>query len=572
MNWVRGFLMIALGVAPEMLCAAETAIEDRPYDVRVRISFDGADQLDAPFRADVLEQTAAGIERCVGPFWHCKVVEEQGRVFSGTKALSRLTPDGLVRNAAIEETDKSYLIAVASTGAGMICDGREWDVATRQLGPRATKTVLDRRDLSAALLSLIHELFRPVAEIEQPRSGRTTLRARGANLCPADSSWPALPPEKLFEAYNCILDKDLVVERIQQIPWTYLISSSDVGAGRVDCTVTSGLRSPLAGRRHRLLTLALGVNDRGPETRLTLVTRGPARKPLAGVEVELAAALPSKPQSDEAAREPPAKTLPTLITDRNGKVSLPAACAAADRPIWLLVRSGQVLLARVPYLPGLHPAEVIELPDDSLRLEVEADIALLQAKLVDTVARRAVLMAQAKARAKAGEFDAAATALRTLDTMPKAPKFVEDLNLIRINRTKAARSRRDKSTEERIRKLCSETGELVTNYLDEVKLTELRDEIRELRRATDDTAAMEAKAKAAEERAATRAKPKVKPATKPAPKADAAAAGRETAPDEKSDEKTGENADDAPTKAQPKKTKKPATETPAQSAPPGSGF
>ncbi|HEY3969380.1 MAG TPA: hypothetical protein VGM05_32810 [Planctomycetaceae bacterium] len=549
MNCVRGFLTIALSIAPNLLCAAETAIEDRPYDVRVRISFEGAVELDAPFRADILELTAAGLERCLGPFWHCEVVEEQGRVFSGTKALSRLAPEGLVRNSAIEETDKSYLIAVASTGAGIICDGREWDVATRQLGPRATKSVLDRRDLPAALLSLIHELFRPVAEIDQPRSGRTTLRGRGANLSPADSSWPALPSEKLFEAYNCILDKDLAVERIQQIPWTYLNSVNDVEAGRVHCTVTSGLRSPLAGRRHRLLTLALGINDRGPETKLTLVTRGPARKPLAGVEVELAAMLPSKPQSDEAAHDVPAKTLPTLITDRNGKVSLPAECASADRPIWLLVRSGQVLLARVPYLPGLHPAEVIELPDDSLRLEVEADIALLQAKLVDTVARRAVLMAQAKARAKAGQFDAAATALRALDAMSKAPKFTEDLNLIRINRTKAARARRDKSTEERIRKLCSETGELVTNYLDEAKLTELRDEIRELRRATDDAAAMEAKAKAADERAAKGAKPKSKPATKPAEKADAAAAGREPASDEKT---PGVKTDDVRTKAQPR--------------------
>jgi hypothetical protein len=269
--------------------------------------------------------------------------------------------------------------------------------------------------------------------------------------------------------------------------------------------VISGLRAPISSRRHRLLPLALGINDRGAETRLTLVTRAPARKPLAGVEVELTTALPARPATEEPAGEsppePPDRKLPTLITDRNGKVMLPAEFAAGNRPIWLYVRSGQVLLARVPYLPGLRASEVIELPDDSLQLEVEGDIALLQAKLVDTVARRAVLMAQAKSRAKAGQFDASAAALAALDAMPKAPKFVDDLNLIRINRTKAARARRDKSTEERIRKLCSETGELVTNYLDETKLTEVRDEIRELRRATEDNAAMEAKA-AAEAKAA----------------------------------------------------------------------
>jgi hypothetical protein len=104
-------------------------------------------------------------------------------------------------------------------------------------------------------------------------------------------------------------------------------------------------------------------------------------------------------------------------------------------------------------------------------------------------------MAQAKARAKANQFDAADAALASLDEMPKAGKFLEDLNMIRVNRTKAARNRRDKSTEERTRKLCSETGELIVNYLDETKLTEVRDEIRELRRAMEDNKAAEAAAK-----------------------------------------------------------------------------
>lgn len=562
----RGLVLIVACLAPGMLRAAETPIEDRPYRVRVQISFAATPQFDAAFRTGVLEQLSGGIERSVGSFWRCDVAQEQGGVFSGPPALKRLTPENLMRQLVAAESDKAYLIAVTASGAGIAIAGREWDAATRQLGPVAIRSILDRRELPTALLDLLHELFRPVAEINHQKSGSTSLRPQGENLAPSDSQWPAVEPGKLFEVYNRILDKDLAVERIQQIPWTYLEAATDFSLGPIDCTVISGLRAPIAAKRHRLLPLALGINDRGAETRLTLVTRSPARRALAGVEVELTASLSGKSPADEHSSEPdrdlPVRTLPTLITDRNGKISLSAAYAVENRPIWLFVKSGQVLLARVPYLPGLRPAEVIELPDDSLRLEVEGDIALLQAKLVDTVARRAVLMAQAKARAKAGQFEAAAAALASLEAMPKAAKFVADLNLIRINRTKAARSRRDKSTEERIRKLCLETGELVTNYLDETKLTEVRDEIRELRRVTEDNAAMEAKAQAVPAPAIPEDDKKRKRKTKPGQPTEVGAAEPESVPDA--------NPGDQPANVEPKK--KPKTPSDKPVPPPTTGF
>ncbi|MBI3866329.1 MAG: hypothetical protein HY290_30990 [Planctomycetia bacterium] len=499
-----GSVLVVLGAAGN-LGAAEPSCEDRPYNVSVKIGFEAIPEFDAAFRTAVCDQTLAGIERFVGPLWRATVVEEPGDLFSGAAAIIRLAPERLAARPAALACDKVFLLAVAPAGAGLRVTGREWDSATRQLGPPAAQVLLDRRELATTVLSLLHELFRPIAEIDHARSGRTTLRALAGNLAPADSSWQVLPAGKLFEVYNLTLNAELEVERIQQVPWTYLSAGDDAGAGRVECTVTSGLRAPLSTRRHRLKPLALAVNDRGAATKLTLVTRAPAQRPLAGVEVELSAAPHPGAQADRSEPAEDAKKLPVLITDRNGVVSLKSADALADRPVWLFVRSGQVLLARVPYLPGLRVAESLELPDDSLRLDVEGDIALLQARLVDTVARRAMLMSQAKARAKANQFDTVGDLIGELDAMPKAGRFVEDLNLIRINRTKAARARRDKSTEERIKKLCTETEELVRAYLDEDKLTEVRDEVRELRRAVDDQAAMEAKGREAEARAAARA-------------------------------------------------------------------
>jgi hypothetical protein len=168
----------------------------------------------------------------------------------------------------------------------------------------------------------------------------------------------------------------------------------------------------------------------------------------------------------------------------------------------------------------VHRAETLELPDDSLRLEVEGDIALVQAKLVDTVARRAVLMALAKNRAKASEWEAMADALKDLQEMRKAASFASDISVIRIRAIKAARARRDQTTEQRVQKLCTETLELVTAYLDEEKLTDFKNELNEMRQMEVDQAAVLAGAeKDAEKKAAPAKKKSLKPKKKAQPAA-----------------------------------------------------
>ncbi len=468
----------------------------------MQIGFGSAPQFDDNFRQQMLDQVSEGLERYVGELWQSEVAEERGQVFSGLAALKRLAAGVALERAFSSEFQKVYLLQVESLGAGFTLAGREWDVPMRRLGPLATRAAYDSRDVSESLLALVNELFRPIAEIARARSGTTTLHARGGRLYPPDPLWQPLPPGKLFEVFYCFLDKDQAIERVQQVPWTYIAAGNQITDGQSDGTVTSGLRAPLGARRHRMQTLALGINGRVAGTKLTLVTRAPSKKLLAGVEVELSP-VPNpthdverphnaQPENQPADRGPADAKPPRLVADRNGIVSLSAAAVPDGRPLWLLVHSGPILLARVPFVPGLHGAETLELPDDSLRLEVEGAIALVQAKLVDTVARRAVLMALARNRAKAGEWDAMAAALKELQEMRQAASFASEISVIRIRAIKAARARRDQATEQRVQKLCTETLELVTNYLDEEKLTELRTDLAEMRQIELDQAAVKA--------------------------------------------------------------------------------
>ena len=508
---------IGSGSAADAQSATTPPVEFQPCRVRLRVGFDGALRMDRPQRETLLRLVRDGIERYAGEFWHAEVLEDASALCSGTAAINRLRSEDIPRDAAREGDHKVYFLAVEAAGAAFRVVGREWDVQTTDLSPVARERVYEPREIAEAILTVVRGLYRPVAEIEPTKQGTVILKAHGGGFTPRDDGWTPLAAGRVFEAYYRYFNKDRAVERIQQVPWTYLVVGQEVENGAAPCTIASGLRGALAGRRRRVQAVALGINRKSDSSRVTLVTRPPAKRPLAGVEVELSRdPLPPAPEhrpktdNDASAGEKPSDTdagtpkekkpepavkLPRLVADRNGRVEIGAGLLPADGPIWLFVHSGQALLARVPFVPGAHRQEILELPDDSLRLEVEGNVALLQAELVDTVARRAVLMALARSRARAGEFEAADEYLTSLAGMSQPSVFTSELSALRITSQKAARAQRDRMTELRIQKLCDETAELIAHYLDEDKLRELRDEIAELRQIATEDAVAEAKFK-----------------------------------------------------------------------------
>jgi hypothetical protein len=124
-------------------------------------------------------------------------------------------------------------------------------------------------------------------------------------------------------------------------------------------------------------------------------------------------------------------------------------------------------------------------------------------------------MALAKSRARSEQWEAVAATLKQLDEMPTAAAFAININAIRQPALKAARARRDRTTEERVRKLCDEATELVNNYLDADKLKELKEDLNEMRQIAADEAAAEAKAKAGAGQADPAPKKKVKKKSAP---------------------------------------------------------
>ncbi|MGQ0634958.1 MAG: hypothetical protein ACT4QC_10130 [Planctomycetaceae bacterium] len=469
--------------------ASEPPFEQRPYRVHIEIEFAEAGAFSPARRAETLRELAQALDRTVGDMWQVSLAEDRSPDAALGQSLKRLREEDCWSRYGENRFDKAYRLTADAAGATYLVAGREWDAATRQLSPICRRNGGDAREIPSLLVELLRDLFRPVAIVEQPKKGPLTLRARAGALTSRDQSWWPLKDEALYEVYYRYLNKERSVERIQQVPWTY-IAASDVTSGTALAAVFSGLRVPLAARRRRVEVVALAARRQSRGTHLQLITRAPGRRPLGGIEVEISSAKyvagETTPSNSAAAPR-----LARLVSSRSGIVVLGDEVLSARVPVWLLVRSGQNLLARVPFVPGVRELEILELPDDTLRLEIEGRLAQLQSELVDTVARRAVLASLSRSGAKAGDWTRVDEHLRQLATLPDANEFLSELNAIRLPGLQAARQRKDRPAELRIAKLCDELSTLIKQYLDDDRLKQLREEVAEVRTIAAEDAAAE---------------------------------------------------------------------------------
>ncbi|MGH7202485.1 MAG: hypothetical protein ACREJB_17905 [Planctomycetaceae bacterium] len=482
-----GALTILIGLVSSVAAAqeAETPPELRPYRVLVSAAFASDGRLAERSRDEVRGEIARAADRVYGQMWTPTVRENRWLLPADPRGLERLTAAEVrshIKPAgdpnAEPEFDKVFVLAVSVAGAKYTVAGREWDAVSRSLGPTLTAETWDRRAVGATAFELLTRLFRPTATIVEVGNDVdppfVLLQIRAGELTPSDpQQTPVREGDLLAPLLRYRSRETRQVEKIQPLDWTY-ITVDHVARGDATGLAVSGLRSPLGGRRSRLVErAAVRVRPYAEQTRLTIVPGGNEDQPLVAHFIDIVPKL--------LAREEPQTEPRRVLTDRTGTISLPAD---ADRPLaWLYVRSGEAVLARVPYVAGVESQVTLALPDDSIRLSVEGDLALLQGDLVDTVARRATLLALAKRSAEKGEWDKVPGYFAEVEKLPGVEEFRADLTAIRVAGVEEANRAGDRSAARRIQRLCGQTGELIDVYLSEEKLRVFREGIDELRKA-----------------------------------------------------------------------------------------
>ena len=234
---------------------------------------------------------------------------------------------------------------------------RTWSSPVRMVAWQAAKL----RDTAFRAMC---EAFAPLAQVGavDTANKRVTLRLRAAALPARDRDFLQVRPGDLFQPVVRYNDREGNPRRITIVPWTYL-EVNDVDQASLECTLRSGLRTPLSGRlRGRVDRLALGVVVPQMPTRLILKSRVEPEQVLAGYDVYVQA-LDSK------------ATKFLGRSDRRGSVTI----EPDDPPLRLLViKHGGILLARLPVVPGIHAELDALVADDEQRLEAEGYLAGLQ--------------------------------------------------------------------------------------------------------------------------------------------------------------------------------------------------
>ncbi len=464
---------------------ANPATELWPYRVRVDAALDlGVDNAPGP-RQSLREEIRQRLRGQLGGFWDLEFPDESDSELVSPADLPRRT-DAFFAPHLNGPHDKLFSLGVSRQGNRWLVQAREWDATLRLLGPVIQRETFEPREVPSVAVETLRAAFRPLTQIEQTKEGVITLRGRAARIPPHDPAWNPLRNGGVFEPYYRYLNKERRVDKIQRIPWTYLVCGEPVaGEGIAPGQAISGLRTAISARRRRIEAVALGTPLTDIPTVVRLTTRPPNRKPIAGVEIFVRKERNPPPVPEGQSPPPP---LTRLVSDRRGEFTMPPGLVPPGTPVWLFIYSGSQTLARVPFMPGMRPREELELADDSLRLQVEGDIALLQARLVDQAAQRAVMLAMARKRAGEKDFTAASQILRTVSDSFQPAGMLADLNTIRSPALKTARETRDRQTEARVKKLCDDTAEIITAHFGPDKINELREEFAELKEVADDEA------------------------------------------------------------------------------------
>ena len=477
---VAGSIIGSVAVAdhPTLL---DVPAERRPYNVRLLVAFDPT-SFDSSARQMSLRDIQQTTRRCVGDLWAFEATDISSLDPVSERGLVRLDRSSLAKRRPGESADVWFVAAVETLPVGKRVSVRSWQPEVQTESIVKSTVVHDERDLAISLVRLCRDLFRPMGIVVQVNDRSVQIRLKGGELITPDPSFSQLSPDELLIPMLAYRNKDLVIEKLQAIPWTYL-TVDEVDGSRVTGTVQSGLKLALGGKkRGRIDTLVVALRPQFESTRIQLVTQSKPQLPLVAhrIEVRTEAMIP-RATEDNPEIDPASTLINEKLTDRRG---LSEISVEPNHPlVWLFAYSGQHLLARVPFVPGFASEVRFEVPDDATRLAAEADLQMLQGEVIDAVALRNTAISTIRSAAKKDDWPTVNQKLTLLKQQTSSSSLVDRLIAVRVAGVAAAKANRDKAAEIRINRMCDEAVALIKAHLGEEKVRLLAEEMDALQSA-----------------------------------------------------------------------------------------
>jgi hypothetical protein len=429
--------------------AAPEAIDHQPYRIELHLSFDPSARIDRARRAALLKQWLAQVHRFVGPPWTIALAVPPSPLASGdlatleAGAFSKLDPS----------FDKIWLVRISAAAptSGLVFTGREYDTATRRLGPLQEHTAFVLADAPRAMLQFALELFSPTALINGQEGGRALLLVRGASITPSSELGKVVAKGTVFVPLRLITMRDQSTA-IRRILFTYMQVEEMVGA-TARCAIVSALRDPLTQRMAQPNTLAaIGIKPGNSTLRLRFVSR-PDLAPAAGYTL-LARAVP-----DGLAHE-------LGMTDRAGRIALKPGFADGLVILRLVAGTAEPMV-EFPMMPG-ESSDEREIPIDPKPLSVAYQVQLdaLRDEVIDLVAQRSRLEKRMEARLQGEDMEGLEQGLKEYASLPPRDAFADRLSKMKDQATRQQAESRTTVLSKNIQARFNELQALIDRYLD----------------------------------------------------------------------------------------------------------
>lgn len=487
--------------------AKQIPLPDRPYRVSVQVGFRGPMTTLSSFRKKTVSSIRSGFTRMYGAMWDATVEDSAWFVPADQWRMERLTVENMARYTD-ETTDKVILIAIEDLEAGYQVSCREFDTKVQEYSPVISKRIGNASGVADAACQLGRDSFRPFLLFANPgvdkSKGELEFLLQAGNLIPPDPSAAQIAEGDVLRTFLRQMDRKdpKKVKLLQRLDLCYIrvtafnevlgtaeLKDEDAGVTVQGATAapsnaytdTSHVRGlllshgpvPFGGKSRNLMQIGLRQRPIASKSRVRMVLQNREDRPLICARVDVVQKLRQTDVSDIPPRR--------VLTGRDGDLHLDVD--PKNPTFWLYVYSGTILLARVPYAPGLIPEEVMKLPDDSLRLGVEGELYLMRDELVDMVAEKAVYMSIAKKASEAKDGEGFKQVLGQLSSLPGKEYFQLRLNETRAPAIDKATRTKNSGAKRRIEQLCTKMGDSVTTFFSSERILKDATDLSKLRQS-----------------------------------------------------------------------------------------
>lgn len=496
----------------------DVAFKSRPYTVRIDVAIQRGcfDSFAAEERQ--LELIREAVARMYGRVWQADVQRSSFLIPPSRNHLAQLSEGELIDAFPETMSEKTFFVVIESVGSVIHIRCREYDARIRELTAIYEDSTMDSRSVASITAELLRDAFRPVAmfvrnvENEEGRD-LMELQVQAGAISPPDPSAEQVVEDDVLRTFTRQMERrdPTAVKLLRAYPLSYVrvlelrrefdeVSMADredsaevvvpsfgedevveietpedadagVARGMIKGIFLTHMRVKLFGAKgRRMQHLAVRQRPRAESSRVRIVLQGRPDRPLVSHRLAIAYQLHWK--------DPENGPQTSLVTDRNGEVVVERR--PKDPTFWIRVYSGRSLLARVPYAPGLIPYDVVELPNDSVRLAVEGEISLISDELIDAIAVREVLLARATAAAKESDQDTVKELLAAVEEVPGQTEFLDRINSVRIPAMNEAKERRLGTRG--IKTLCDGLQSTVETFFSDQKRAALQQRIQQIKR------------------------------------------------------------------------------------------